>query len=45
MLVSLDSAVKEVSLVSLDLLVSPESKEGLVAPATVDPLDLLDHLD
>lgn len=43
--VYLDSVVREVSLVCLDLLVSPENKELLVAQETVDPLDLLDHLD
>lgn len=40
-----DSAVREVSLVCLDLRVSPENREVLVVPETVDPLDLSDHLD
>lgn len=40
-----DSVEREVSLVCLDLLVSPESREVLVALETADPLDLLDLLD
>lgn len=45
LLVSPDSVAREVSPVCLDLLVSLESKELLVVLETVDPLDLLDHLD
>lgn len=40
-----DSVGREVSPVCPDLLVSPASRELLVAAETVDPLDLLDHLD
>lgn len=43
--VCLDSVVREVSLVCLDLLVSLESREVLVAAETADPLDQLDLLD